>query len=123
MTRAGRTSYPRGALRPRAWRRGRRARRRNFTRWSVHQMVRTRKESTRRIGAHARMLNSFGFMNQPSSHPGHTATLAFTELPLDPRLLQGVAAAGYTVCTPIQAQVIPAALEGHDITGMAQTGT
>jgi ATP-dependent RNA helicase RhlB len=62
-------------------------------------------------------------MNQPSSHPGPTAALAFADLPLDPRLQQGITAAGYTACTPIQAQVIPPALEGRDITGMAQTGT
>ena len=49
--------------------------------------------------------------------------LKFTELPLKPELLDTIAAAGYVECTPIQAQVIPLALERHDITGMAQTGT
>jgi superfamily II DNA/RNA helicase len=69
------------------------------------------------------VLHSAGFMTQPSVHPAQSETLAFSELPLDPRLQQGIEAAGYVTCTPIQAQVIPPALEGHDVTGMAQTGT
>ena len=49
--------------------------------------------------------------------------LKFTDLDLKPELQAAIAAAGYVECTPIQAQVIPLALERHDITGMAQTGT
>src|SRR5262245_3924182 len=49
--------------------------------------------------------------------------LRYAELPLDPRLQAGIEAAGYVTCTPIQARVIPPALEGRDVTGMAQTGT
>lgn len=41
---------------------------------------------------------------------------------LDP-LVQGVLAAGYVVPTEIQSQAIPAAIEGEDIFGCAQTGT
>ncbi len=47
----------------------------------------------------------------------------FSELELDPRVLQAVADAGYETPTPIQAQAIPHALEGRDVLGIAQTGT
>jgi len=47
----------------------------------------------------------------------------FTELGLPEELLAGVRAAGFTTCTPIQAQTLPLALKGHDIAGQAQTGT
>jgi ATP-dependent RNA helicase RhlE len=47
----------------------------------------------------------------------------FEELSLDPRLLAGAKAAGYTEATPIQRQAIPVALQGRDVLGLAQTGT
>ncbi|MBI1217705.1 MAG: DEAD/DEAH box helicase [Rhodobacteraceae bacterium] len=47
----------------------------------------------------------------------------FSDLALDPRVLQAVADAGYETPTPIQAQAIPHALEGKDVLGIAQTGT
>lgn len=47
----------------------------------------------------------------------------FSDLALDPRVLQAVAEAGYETPTPIQAQAIPHALEGKDVLGIAQTGT
>ncbi|HZI93605.1 MAG TPA: DEAD/DEAH box helicase [Patescibacteria group bacterium] len=49
--------------------------------------------------------------------------MKFTELGLKPELQAAIDAAGYVECTPIQEQVIPVALTGRDITGMAQTGT
>ena len=52
---------------------------------------------------------------------GHMTT--FTELSLDPRVLQAVTESGYVTPTPIQVQAIPHALEGRDILGIAQTGT
>ena len=53
----------------------------------------------------------------------HLSTLAFSSLPLHPALMQGIETAGFTWCTPIQAQTLPAALTGRDIAGQAQTGT
>jgi ATP-dependent RNA helicase RhlB len=53
----------------------------------------------------------------------HLSTLAFSSLPLAPALMQGINEAGFTWCTPIQAQTLPAALTGRDIAGQAQTGT
>jgi superfamily II DNA/RNA helicase len=38
-------------------------------------------------------------------------------------LAAGIAAAGYTNPTPIQAQAIPDVMQGHDLMGLAQTGT
>jgi superfamily II DNA/RNA helicase len=47
----------------------------------------------------------------------------FSDLALDPRVLQAVTEAGYETPTPIQAQAIPEALKGRDVLGIAQTGT
>jgi len=49
--------------------------------------------------------------------------LSFEQFNLDSRLSAGIHRAGYEEPTPIQVQVIPAALEGHDLIGTAQTGT
>ena len=47
----------------------------------------------------------------------------FSDLALDPRVLQAVQEAGYETPTPIQAEAIPYALQGRDVLGIAQTGT
>ncbi|MFQ5438257.1 MAG: DEAD/DEAH box helicase [Paracoccaceae bacterium] len=47
----------------------------------------------------------------------------FTDLELDPKVLNAVEDAGYETPTPIQAQAIPHALAGRDVLGIAQTGT
>ncbi|MCU9847107.1 DEAD/DEAH box helicase [Defluviimonas sp. WL0024] len=47
----------------------------------------------------------------------------FSDLKLDPKVLQAIAEAGYETPTPIQAGAIPHALEGRDVLGIAQTGT
>jgi ATP-dependent RNA helicase RhlE len=47
----------------------------------------------------------------------------FDMLGLSPTLLAAVKSAGYDTPTPIQNQAIPLALAGHDIMGLAQTGT
>jgi superfamily II DNA/RNA helicase len=47
----------------------------------------------------------------------------FSDLNLDPKVLQAVLDAGYATPTPIQAGAIPPALEGRDVLGIAQTGT
>jgi superfamily II DNA/RNA helicase len=47
----------------------------------------------------------------------------FAELPLSPKVLAAVEAAGYTQPTPIQARAIPFATQGRDVLGIAQTGT
>ncbi|MEZ4784194.1 MAG: DEAD/DEAH box helicase [Candidatus Kapaibacterium sp.] len=47
----------------------------------------------------------------------------FRELGLSKQILRGVQDAGYTAPTPIQAAAVPVLMEGHDLTGCAQTGT
>jgi ATP-dependent RNA helicase RhlE len=47
----------------------------------------------------------------------------FATFDLDPRVQAGVDAAGYTTPTPIQRRAIPEILAGHDVMGVAQTGT
>jgi ATP-dependent RNA helicase RhlE len=72
----------------------------------------------------------------PTAHEGfqalntHTETTPatnvladFASLNLVEPLMQAVTESGYTKPTPIQAQSIPALLEGHDLLGLAQTGT
>jgi ATP-dependent RNA helicase RhlE len=49
--------------------------------------------------------------------------MTFDDLKLAPAILKAVLEQGYTTPTPIQAQAIPAVLEGHDLLGGAQTGT
>jgi ATP-dependent RNA helicase RhlE len=48
---------------------------------------------------------------------------AFSRFALHPLVQRGVEAAGFTEPRPIQDGAIPAALEGRDILGLAQTGT
>ena len=47
----------------------------------------------------------------------------FNELGLNARMVSKLASLGLTEPTPIQSKAIPPALEGHDILGIAQTGT
>ena len=49
--------------------------------------------------------------------------MSFQEFHLDPAILSGIKAVGYTTPTPIQQQAIPAILAGRDLLGLAQTGT
>jgi ATP-dependent RNA helicase RhlE len=49
--------------------------------------------------------------------------MSFRPLGLDPNILQAVQEAGYTEPTPIQTAAIPPILAGHDLIGIAQTGT
>jgi len=49
--------------------------------------------------------------------------MPFRALGLDPKVLQAVQEAGYTEPTPIQSAAIPPIIAGHDLIGIAQTGT
>jgi ATP-dependent RNA helicase RhlB len=53
----------------------------------------------------------------------HLTNTRFSELPMHPDVLQGLEAANFKHCTPIQAMSLPSLLEGKDIAGQAQTGT
>ena len=58
-------------------------------------------------------------MSNPRTEPAP----GFAGFKLDHRVRRGIAAAGFTKPRPIQVRAIPAALEGRDILGLAQTGT
>jgi ATP-dependent RNA helicase RhlE len=47
----------------------------------------------------------------------------FNSFNLHPQISAGVKALGYHTPTPIQRQAIPPVMEGHDVMGLAQTGT
>ncbi len=47
----------------------------------------------------------------------------FKSFDFHPSVMAGIASAGYTTPTPIQAQAIPTIMEGRDVMGLAQTGT
>jgi len=49
--------------------------------------------------------------------------MSFGSLGLDAKILQAVSEAGYTEPTPIQTAAIPPIVAGHDLIGIAQTGT
>lgn len=48
---------------------------------------------------------------------------SFQDFSLNKQLLEALAAGGYTTPTPIQQKAIPPGLAGHDVMGIAQTGT
>ncbi len=50
-------------------------------------------------------------------------TLKFSDLSVSEEILHAVAEMGFVDASPIQAQAIPAGLEGRDVLGQAQTGT
>ena len=50
-------------------------------------------------------------------------TNEFTQLGLQTQLVQTVSDLGYITPTPIQTEIIPLMLEGHDVIGQAHTGT
>ncbi len=47
----------------------------------------------------------------------------FTQLEIPLEVLEGITAAGYEFCTPVQEEVLPQALKGDDIAAQSQTGT
>jgi len=67
-------------------------------------------------------------LSSPGASPGRNEPTperpsSFGQLGLTPELLRAVAAQGYTVPTPVQAQAIPIVLAGRDLLASAQTGT
>ena len=61
--------------------------------------------------------------HHPQGAPASVGAPTFGDLGLHPQLLDALDARGYQRPTPIQAQAIPALLEGRDVLGIAQTGT
>jgi ATP-dependent RNA helicase DbpA len=52
-----------------------------------------------------------------------TDAVEFSDLPLDPMLMQGLDALGHVRMTPVQARSLPALLEGRDLIAQAPTGS
>ncbi|MCA9316223.1 MAG: DEAD/DEAH box helicase, partial [Planctomycetes bacterium] len=61
--------------------------------------------------------------HHPQGASASVGAPTFGDLGLHPQLLDALDARGYQRPTPIQAQAIPALLEGRDVLGIAQTGT
>ncbi|HXH03585.1 MAG TPA: DEAD/DEAH box helicase [Candidatus Competibacteraceae bacterium] len=53
----------------------------------------------------------------------HLTSVTFASLGLNDALLESLEDAGFTHCTPIQAETLPLAMQGIDLAGQAQTGT
>jgi len=49
--------------------------------------------------------------------------VTFESFSFDQRIIAGIKASGYVTPTPIQTSAIPEVLKGHDVMGLAQTGT
>ena len=49
--------------------------------------------------------------------------MKFTELQLEPEILQALAEMGYDELTPIQEEAMPPVMEGRDVLGLAETGS
>ncbi len=49
--------------------------------------------------------------------------MSFTQFQFQPQIAANIKACGYQAPTPIQEQAIPKVLAGHDVLGLAQTGT
>lgn len=58
-----------------------------------------------------------------SAQPQIVAESGFDRFEFDSQLIHGLEAAGFREPRPIQADTIPACLEGRDVMGLAQTGT
>ena len=53
----------------------------------------------------------------------HLTDIQFSSFNFAEEIMQGVEDAGFSNCTPIQAETIPLVLAGRDVAGQAQTGT
>jgi len=60
---------------------------------------------------------------EPSTTAGAAAGRTFDSFELPEPVREGVRAAGFTHCTPIQEKTLPITLDGKDVAGQAQTGT
>lgn len=49
--------------------------------------------------------------------------MSFSSFHFHPQIVAGIKALGYCTPTPVQRQAIPQVLQGHDVMGLAQTGT
>jgi len=55
--------------------------------------------------------------------PEHAEKIRFHDMNLPVQIMRGIFDCKFEYCTPVQAEILPKALEGLDVTGRAQTGT
>lgn len=60
---------------------------------------------------------------EPTRNTKYTPTKSFEDLGIIDQLCKACAAQGYKSPTPIQNEAIPLALQGHDLIGLAETGS
>jgi ATP-dependent RNA helicase RhlB len=60
---------------------------------------------------------------QRADKPKFLTRIRFDEFNLPTEILAGLKDAGFTFCTPIQAETLPVSLTNRDVAGQAQTGT
>jgi len=60
---------------------------------------------------------------QRAGKPKFLTRNRFDEFNLPVEIISGLNDAGFTFCTPIQAQTLPVSLSNRDVAGQAQTGT
>ena len=53
----------------------------------------------------------------------HLTDVRFDSFGFSPEIMQGIEDAGFNLCTPIQAEAMPIALDGQYVAGEAHTGT
>jgi ATP-dependent RNA helicase RhlB len=61
--------------------------------------------------------------DQRADQPQFLTQTPFTEFDIPETVQKGIVDAGFTHCSPIQAQALPISLSGRDVAGQAQTGT
>ena len=61
--------------------------------------------------------------HQPDTGSDSSPELTFADLGLGPAMLKALRDVGYETPTAVQAETIPPLLAGHDVVGLAQTGT
>ena len=68
-------------------------------------------------------LNAYRISGLPHSFEIENQTMTFQNMRLHEPIVNAIVAQGYEEPTPIQSEAIPAAMNGRDILGCAQTGT
>lgn len=81
-----------------------------------------------RRGGRMQYFNPIQIINSQENTPTETAVEyipknSFADFKIEQSLKANIMAKGYVTPTPIQDQAIPALLEGHDVIGIANTGT
>jgi ATP-dependent RNA helicase RhlB len=78
---------------------------------------------TRALASSLGRVNDEATAQEPSTTAGAATGRAFDTFDLPEPVREGVRAAGFTHCTPIQEKTLPITLDGKDVAGQAQTGT